>query len=64
MSGVWLSSLLARQKIDGFFKSGADDLAIIRAFFICFYPVRSLLPAALAVSEGDIGMTALFRAAI
>ena len=59
----WLSPLLARQKIYGFFKSGADDFGFICAFFICFYPVRSLPPAALAVSEGDIGMTALFRAA-
>ena len=33
MSGVWLSPLVVRQKIDGFFKSGADDFAIIRAFF-------------------------------
>jgi len=33
MSGVWLLPLPARQKIDDFFKSGADDFALIRAFF-------------------------------
>jgi len=64
MLGVWLLSLLASQKIDGFFKSGADDFAIIRAFFICFYPARSRPPTVMAVSESDIVMIALFRAAI
>ena len=34
MSGVWLLPLPARQKIDDFFKSGADDFALIRAFFL------------------------------
>jgi len=33
MSGVWILALPAGQKIDGFFESGADDFAIIRAFF-------------------------------
>jgi len=33
MSGVWLLPLPARQKIDDFFKSGADDFALICAFF-------------------------------
>jgi hypothetical protein len=60
---VWLTLLLSGQNIYGIFKSGADDFAIICAFFICFYPVRSRPPTALAVSESDIGMTALFRAA-
>jgi hypothetical protein len=64
MSGVWLLALPARQKIDGFLKAARMILPLSAPFFICFYPVRSRPPAALAVSEGDIGMTALFRAAI
>jgi len=33
MSGAWFLALLSGQKIDDFFKSGADDFALIRAFF-------------------------------
>jgi len=64
MLGVWLLSLWLGRRLMAFLKAARMILPLSAPFFICFYPVRSRPPAALAVSEGDIGMTALFRAAI